>query len=440
MHLARAARPAHFLAIALALLALLAALAAPGRLHAEAPAGVVEAAQADLAERLGGDDPSAYAVLRSEAVTWSDYCLGIYEPDIACATAQVDGFALWLSDGTVAYRYHTDATGTAVRLAESGIPLGEVAGAPLPDPRSVPPPPPEPLPADTEAPAGVVEAAQADLAERLGGAHPPAYAVLRTEAVTWSDYCLGGYEPDIACATALASGFVLWLSDGEVAYRYHTDATGAAVRLAESGIPLDRVAGAPLPEGQVVPPDDEPAPPPPPARIPDDAFEAAQADLAERLGGDDPAAYTVLRAEALTWRDGCLGVSEPDGVCTTALVDGFAVWLSDGEVAYRYHTDDTGTAVRLAESGIPLGQVAGAPLPEGHIEPPPDAPQPDEEPAPQPDDEPGAAAGPEGLPASGSGGLADSDVPAWVWGVIGAVAAAAVATGALYRLWLSRRH
>ena len=330
MCLPNAARPAYLLTVALALCAVLAALAAPGRLHAEAPAGVVAAAQADLAERLGGDDPAAYAVLRADAVTWSDYCLGIYEPDIACAQALAAGFVLWLSDGEVAYRYHTDATGSAVRLAESGIRLGAVAGAPLPDPRSVPPPPPEPTPADAEAPAGVVGAAQADLAERLGGDDPAAYVVLRFAAVTWSDYCLGIYEPDIACATALVSGF--------------------------------------------------------------------------------------------------------------------ALWLSDGAVAYRYHTDTTGTDVRLAESGIPLGQVAGAPLPEGHIEPPPDEPHrppPDDEPAPPPDDEPapppGAAAQPEGLPASGSGGLADSDVPAWVWGVIGAVAAAAVATGGLYRLWLSRR-
>ena len=69
--LARPARPTHLLLIALALCAALAALAAPGRLHAEAPAGVVEAAQADLAERLGGDDPAAYAVLRAEAIVWS---------------------------------------------------------------------------------------------------------------------------------------------------------------------------------------------------------------------------------------------------------------------------------------------------------------------------------------------------------------------------------
>ena len=58
--------------------------------------------------------------------------------------ALVDGFVLWLSDGEVAYRYHTDATGAVLRLAESGIALGEVAGAPLPEGAAGPAPPPEP--------------------------------------------------------------------------------------------------------------------------------------------------------------------------------------------------------------------------------------------------------------------------------------------------------
>ena len=129
-------RPTPVLMLALALCAALLALAPAGRLHAQVPPDVVQAAQADLAERLGGEDPAAYEVLRSEAVTWSDGCLGVHEPDIACTTALVDGFALWLSDGDGAYRYHTDATGTVVRLAESGIALGEVAGAPLPGARS----------------------------------------------------------------------------------------------------------------------------------------------------------------------------------------------------------------------------------------------------------------------------------------------------------------
>ena len=137
-------RPTPVLMLALALCAALLALAPAGRLHAQVPPDVVQAAQADLAERLGGEDPAAYEVLRSEAVTWSDGCLGVHEPDIACTTALVDGFALWLSDGDVAYRYHTDATGTVVRLAESGIALGEVAGAPLPEGQIAPPPEPAP--------------------------------------------------------------------------------------------------------------------------------------------------------------------------------------------------------------------------------------------------------------------------------------------------------
>ena len=138
-------RPTPVLMLALALCAALLALAPAGPAHAQAPAGVVDAATAHLAEQLDAD-PAGLEVLRSEAVVWSDGCLGVNEPDIACTMALVDGFALWLSDGDVAYRYHTDATGTVVRLAESGIALGEVAGAPLPEGEAGPAPPPEPAP------------------------------------------------------------------------------------------------------------------------------------------------------------------------------------------------------------------------------------------------------------------------------------------------------
>ena len=132
-------RPTPVLMLVLALCAALLALAPAGPAHAQAPAAVVDAATAHLAEQLDVD-PAGLELLRSEAVTWSDGCLGVYDPDIACTMALVDGFALWLSDGDVAYRYHTDATGTVVRLAESGIALGEIAGAPLPEGQVGPPP------------------------------------------------------------------------------------------------------------------------------------------------------------------------------------------------------------------------------------------------------------------------------------------------------------
>ena len=213
--------------------------------------------------------------------------------------------------------------------------------------------------AHAQAPAGVVAAATADLAEQLD-ADPAGLELLRSEAVVWSDGCLGVHEPDIACTTALVDGFVLWLSDGDVAYRYHTDATGSVVRLAESGIALGEVAGAPLPGGQV-----GPAPPPEPAPLPEGEAESAP---------------------------------------------------------------------------LPEGEDEPAPLPEGEDEPAP-PPEGEDEPAPPP--EPALAddpASPDALPTSGSGGLAnDTDAPAWVWAVIAAVALSAIATGGAYRLWLRSR-
>ena len=164
---------------------------------------------------------------------------------------------------------------------------------------------------------------------------------------------------------------------------------------------------------------------------------AAQADLAEQIGAQ-PAAIALLRAEAVTWNDGCLGAAAPGEVCRQALVDGFVLWLSEGNAAHRYHTDIIGNVLRLAASGIPIDVVQEAPLPAGA---PPRA---------------AAAATVEGflsllagagfevpiaLPASGNGGLEDAEAgtPAWVWGVIAAVAAVAVSTGAAYRFWLRGR-
>ena len=201
------------------------------------------------------------------------------------------------------------------------------------------------------------------------------------------------------------------------------------------------------------------------AQAPAGVVDAATAHLAEQLDAD-PSGLELLRSEAVVWSDGCLGVHEPDIACTTALVDGFVLWLSDGDVAYRYHTDATGTVVRLAESGIALGEVAGAPLPGGQVgpAPPPESaplpegeaesaplPEGEDEPAPPPEGEDEPAPPPEpapaddppspdGMPASGSGGLAnDTDAPAWVWAVIAAVALSAIATGGAYRLWLRSR-
>ena len=87
------------------------------------------------------------------------------------------------------------------------------------------------------------------------------------------------------------------------------------------------------------------------------AAAAAQASVSE-------ANVEILRTEAVTWTDGCLGVPATGEACTQALVDGFVVWTLAGGTVQRYHTDAQ-SSVRLGESGIATSAVAGASLPTG---------------------------------------------------------------------------
>ena len=97
----------------------------------------------------------------------------------------------------------------------------------------------------------------------------------------------------------------------------------------------------------------------PPATV----VDAVTADLVERatLQAED---VELVRSEAVTWSDGCLGAAEPGEQCTQALVPGWALWLAVGDQAYRYHTDDT-NIVRFGAGPLPLAEVAAAPLPAG---------------------------------------------------------------------------
>lgn len=87
------------------------------------------------------------------------------------------------------------------------------------------------------------------------------------------------------------------------------------------------------------------------------AAAATEADVPE---GD----VEILRAEAVTWNDGCLGVQASGEACTQALVDGYVVWALAGGTVHRFHTDAQ-SEVRLGQTGILTSAVATAPLPSG---------------------------------------------------------------------------
>jgi hypothetical protein len=59
-------------------------------------------------------------------------------------------------------------------------------------------------------------------------------------------------------------------------------------------------------------------------------------------------------AEAVDWPDACLGLAKPDEACAQVLTPGYRVILSASLQNYEFHTNRSGTLVRL------VGDEAGS--------------------------------------------------------------------------------
>ncbi len=71
------------------------------------------AAVADLAARLDLKE-DAITVKSVESVQWPDACLGVSQPDVACAEVITSGYRIILEANGRTYEYHTDGGSRAV--------------------------------------------------------------------------------------------------------------------------------------------------------------------------------------------------------------------------------------------------------------------------------------------------------------------------------------
>jgi hypothetical protein len=84
-----------------------------------------------------------------------------------------------------------------------------------------------------------------------------------------------------------------------------------------------------------------PADTPVTGEVPEELLAAIQADAANR--SDLPLeAFTVVRAEAVTWNDGSLGCPQPSTLYTQALVDGYWVELQVADKVLDYRANQSG--------------------------------------------------------------------------------------------------
>lgn len=77
----------------------------------------------------------------------------------------------------------------------------------------------------------------------------------------------------------------------------------------------------------------------------------------------------IVEFQQQTWKDGCLELANADEFCTLALVPGWRVVVGIGEQTLVYHTNQTGSALRLNEkaSSSPLTPVR---IPVSELPPP----------------------------------------------------------------------
>lgn len=179
---------------------------------------------------------------------------------------------------------------------------------------------PEPPPAAPPTPESPLEAARQALAEQLG-VDVEQVELFTSEEREWPDSCLGLPKEGEACAEVITSGYSGILLAGETQYEFRVDESGKNVRF---------IPGPALAAQQLL---------------------AAQLSLL-------PEDIRIVASERIEWQDACLGISSPGQMCAQVITPGFRIRLEANGKSYEFHTDLTGSDVRLALAPeITEGQV-----------------------------------------------------------------------------------
>ncbi len=159
-------------------------------------------------------------------------------------------------------------------------------------------------------PAQAVETARQAIAQQLG-VPPEQLEVFSVEERQFPNSCLGLPQEGEACAEVIISGYQGVLLGEGVQYEF---------RVSEDGVLVRFLPGAAL---------------------------SAQQLLAAQLG-ISPEEVGILSFESVEWPDACLGIATPGLMCAQVITPGFRVILESQGKRYEFHTDLSGSDVRLA--------------------------------------------------------------------------------------------
>jgi hypothetical protein len=142
---------------------------------------------------------------------------------------------------------------------------------------------------------------------------------------TWNNGCLGVSQPDEICTQALVPGWKVVVSDGKQKWVYHTNSNGRLLRIASTQ--TGRNSETKLPES-----------------LKNAVFQAASQRLNLPISQ-----LNIVQVKQRTWNNSCLNLPRPDEVCTQAIATGWKVVVGAVDQTLVYHTNASGSALRLNE-------------------------------------------------------------------------------------------
>ncbi|MEH1939664.1 MAG: hypothetical protein V7L01_05495 [Nostoc sp.] len=163
---------------------------------------------------------------------------------------------------------------------------------------------------------------------------------------TWRDGCLELPQPDEFCAQALIPGWQIVVSNGKENWIYHTNNNGRSLRLVSANTPSANLPGKL------------------PASVKNAVLQAASKRLQKPISQ-----LAIIQAQEQTWRDSCLALANADEFCTQALVSGWRVVVGKGKQTLIYHTNQTGSELRLNEKAS-NSTLAPVQIPASELPPP----------------------------------------------------------------------
>ena len=197
-----------------------------------------------------------------------------------------------------------------VILAATGVALAACAGPAGPvEPTRHPTSHPTQTVGDEQTVSNNVKSA---VAQQLG-LTPDQVEVLTLEKAEWPDGCLGLPLEGEVCIQIVVLGYGGAADANGQPIEFRTNATGDLVRV-----------------------------------IPDAALLARQMLAQQRRL--NPQEVNIVAVEQAEWPDACLGIALPGVMCAQVIVPGFRVILEVDGGRYEYHTDESGSDIRLASA------------------------------------------------------------------------------------------